>query len=120
MDLSHVLAIEGRVAAAAPHLPKCEIMASRREGTMADWTTVADLVRAAPSDLEWATAQIRELGAILLELREAHRMDHEPGCLRSVCGCAHSKRLVAAYDRRNEAIAALEAIACNDYTVSNE
>lgn len=120
MDLSRVLAIEGRVTVAAPHLPKCEIMASRREGTTADWTTVTDLIRAAPSDLEWATATIRDLAGILLELREAHRMEHEPGCSRSVCGCAHSKRLVAAYDRRNEAIAALEAIACNDCTVPNE
>ena len=110
MDLSRILAIEARVKAAAPHLPKCEIMASRREGTMADWTVVRDLARNAPSDLEWATETIRELAIILLELREAHRMDHEPGCPKSVCGCVYSRRLVIAYNRRNEAIAAIESV----------
>ena len=110
MDLSRLLAIEARVAAAKPHVTNCDIMAARKEGTRADWSAVTMLVRDAPPDLEWATATIRDLASILLELREAHRADHEPGCPKVSCGCAYSKRLIAAYDRRNEAIVALEAI----------
>lgn len=68
--LATVAQIESRIAGAAPHLNDCTIMASRKEGTNANWSAVAALARAAPSDLEWAVETIRGL---ISELRDARK-----------------------------------------------